>query len=53
MKKIEEKLNVEKKYLFGYKRSEALISLIRTPNNTFPVFWKTYQHNNIVPFSRD
>ena len=52
MKKIEEILAVEKDNLFGYNKSEALISLIRTPNNTFPVFWKKYQKNKIVPFPR-
>jgi hypothetical protein len=29
-------------YSFGYKRSEALITLIRTPDNTFPFFWMRY-----------
>lgn len=39
MESIEKKLNVDEKWQFGYKKSEALISLIRTPNNTFPIFW--------------
>lgn len=26
-------------YNFGYRRSEALVSMVRTPDNTFPVFW--------------
>lgn len=26
-------------YCFGYKASEALVALIRTPNNTFPIYW--------------
>lgn len=26
-------------YKFGYKSSEALVSMIRTPNNTFPLYW--------------
>ena len=29
----------ENKYQFGYKSSEALVSLTRTPNNTFPLYW--------------
>ena len=53
MTRIENKLNVADKDRFGYNQSEALISLIRTPNNTFPVFWKTYGKNKIVPFPRD
>jgi hypothetical protein len=39
MTKIEEKLRIEEKYRHGYMRSEALVSMIRTPDNTFPVFW--------------
>jgi hypothetical protein len=30
-------------FSFGYKRSEALITLIRTPDNTFPFFWMKYK----------
>lgn len=30
-------------YSFGYNGSEALISLVRTPDNTFPIFWKQYR----------
>jgi hypothetical protein len=39
MRGIETKLKVSEKYMLGYKQSEALVSMIRTPNNTFPVFW--------------
>lgn len=39
MAQIETKINVPHSYKLGYKKSEALISLIRTPNNTLPVFW--------------
>lgn len=53
MTHIEDKLKVAAKDRFGYNQSEALISLIRTPNNTFPVFWKSYGKNKIVPFPRD
>lgn len=30
-------------YSFGYKKSEALITLMRTPDNTFPFFWMKYK----------
>ncbi|UBM61321.1 hypothetical protein LA303_07775 [Candidatus Sulfidibacterium hydrothermale] len=40
MQKIENKIPKVSKYRFGYEKSEALISLMKTPNNTFPVFWK-------------
>lgn len=53
MNEIEKKLKVEGKYKFGYNRSEALVSLTRTPNNTFPVFWKKQGKQRIVPFPRD
>lgn len=39
MREIEKQLNVQERYSFGYGSSEALVSLARTPNNTFPVFW--------------
>ncbi len=53
MKKIEKALKVEKDYQFGYNKTEALISLIRTPNNTFPVFWKLQDSCGYAPFPRD
>jgi len=40
---------------FGYKASEALMTMIRTPNNTFPIFWKQHTVGNDTfqaPFSR-
>lgn len=40
MKRIENKIPKVSKYRMGYEKSEALITLIRTPNNTFPIFWK-------------
>jgi uracil phosphoribosyltransferase len=39
MELIEDKLKVEDYNKFGYKGSEALITMIRTPNNTFPIYW--------------
>ena len=52
MTEIEKKLNVEKRFAFGYNKSEALISLIKAPNNTFPVFWFTTQKHEFAPFLR-
>lgn len=40
MRKIENKIPKVAKYRLGYEKSEALITLMRTPNNTFPIFWK-------------
>lgn len=39
MDKIEAMAKVSKNMKYGYEKSEGLISLIRTPNNTFPIFW--------------
>jgi hypothetical protein len=50
-----EKLIPSKKFNFGYGKSEALITLYRTPNNTFPIFWHSYIINGEkfrAPFSR-
>lgn len=48
LKKIEDALKIEDKYRFGYERSAALISLLRTPNNTLPMFY----HGTYAPFPR-
>lgn len=39
MQSIEEKIRIDKKYCCGYGASEALVTMQRTPNNTFPLFW--------------
>ena len=54
MKEIE-KLIPGNHFNFGYNGSEALITLMRTPDNTFPIFWKEHKKNNKefeAPFSR-
>ncbi|MGE8533008.1 MAG: hypothetical protein ACN6OJ_00310 [Chryseobacterium sp.] len=55
MKLIERKLKFNSKFSLGYEESEALLSLIKTPNNTFPIFWHEYYDHNLVkkaPFPR-
>lgn len=53
MKKIESKINVKDKDRFGYAASEALVRMIRTPNNTFPIYWLWNKKNNrFAPFRR-
>lgn len=53
MKSIEESICVEDKFKFGYNASEALVRMIRTPNNTFPVYWYHKKSINIfAPFPR-
>lgn len=60
--KIQIMLEIEKMipggshFSFGYNQSEALITLLRTPDNTFPIFWKQYKKGSVkfeAPFSRE
>jgi len=42
MNGIEKKIpHLKPDYKFGYKQSEALVSMERCPNNTFPIYWLT------------
>ena len=58
MGEIEDIINVKdgNKYRFGYKKSEALVTMLKTPNNTFPIFWKPNGKKNeggiIAPFPK-
>jgi len=50
MKNIEKKLKgLRQEFSFGYKQSEALVSMQRIPNNTFPIYWID---KNISPYER-
>ena len=52
---IEAELDVGFDYRRGYKRSEALVSMLRTPDNTFPMYWCKKRVNDRVwsaPFPR-
>lgn len=49
MQEIECAINISPKYQFGYSHSEALVKMIRTPNNTFPIYW--YKKGNINAFA--
>ena len=52
MKHIEKNLNIPDEYSFGYEKSETLVTMIRTPNNTFPVFWYNKENESNAPFPR-
>jgi uracil phosphoribosyltransferase len=55
MNGLEGKIPKIRRYKSGYEKSEALITLMRTPNNTFPIFWKGINHKGIElkpPFPR-
>lgn len=52
MNNIEKTIRVTDKYKFGYKGSEALVKMMRTPNNTFPIYWLRNKKNKFAPFPR-
>ena len=52
MTDIENKMSVKEKYRFGYNGSEALVTMCRTPNNTFPLFWEESGNMATAPFPR-
>lgn len=52
MKQIEKTIKVKKGYEFGYGSSEALVRMMRTPNNTFPIYWFRNKKNKFAPFPR-
>lgn len=50
MDEIESRIpNFNNTYHYGYYKSEALVSMIRCPNNTFPIYWYI---PNISPYER-
>lgn len=36
----------------GYASTESLVAMIKTPNNTFPVYWCECKENSHAPFVR-
>lgn len=51
MVKISKDYINNKEYYLGYGNSEALVTMNRTPNNTFPFYWKDSK-TSFAPFSR-
>ena len=49
---LEARIGVGRNYKRGYRGSEALLSLKRTPNNTLPAFWMTKEGAWPAPFNR-
>jgi hypothetical protein len=43
MLRLERLIPAGSSYSFGYKATEALITVARTPDNTFPIFWKKHK----------
>lgn len=53
MQSIEKEIGVDDEFKFGYGASESLVRMIRTPNNTFPVYWfRNKEKNKFAPFPR-
>lgn len=53
MLEIEQKMKVDKEFGLGYGASESLVKMVRTPNNTFPIYWFTKSKSiPKVPFPR-
>lgn len=55
MKNISKRIKVKKELYLGYKESEGLVSMIKTPNNTFPFYWYEGKRDGklcVAPFAR-
>ncbi len=52
MKSIGKCIHANKKYYLGYNDSESLVAMIKTPNNTFPVYWHEQENKTLAPFVR-
>lgn len=51
MKSISKSIKVNKKMYLGYAETESLVAMIKTPNNTFPVYWYENEKSK-APFVR-
>lgn len=55
MKNISKQIKAKKELYLGYKESEGLVSMIKTPNNTFPFYWHEGKRDGklcVAPFAR-
>ncbi len=52
MRAIEAKIQVREDCTFGYSHTESLVKMMRTPNNTFPIYWLKNNKNKNPPFPR-
>lgn len=52
MIKISTRLHAPKGMHLGYANTESLVAMIKTPNNTFPVYWYKHKKNSYAPFVR-
>ncbi len=55
MKNVSKRIKAKKELYLGYKESEGLVSMIKTPNNTFPFYWHEGKRDGklcVAPFAR-
>lgn len=55
MKNVGKRIKAKKELYLGYKESEGLVSMIKTPNNTFPFYWHEGKRDGklcVAPFAR-
>lgn len=52
MVNISKHLHAPKGMHLGYASTESLVAMIKTPNNTFPVYWCESKNNTYAPFVR-
>lgn len=52
LKQIEDTLGVDETFHFGFGKAANLITLIRTPNNSLPMFWFDNGRAHNAPFPR-
>lgn len=55
MKNVGKRIKAKKELYLGYKESEGLVSMIKTPNNTFPFYWHEVKRDGklcVAPFAR-
>ena len=52
MRNISRQIEGPRNMMLGYGNSEGLVSMIKTPNNTFPVYWYENKKYSSAPFVR-
>lgn len=52
MKRISKSIKADNNLYLGYNDCESLVSMLKTPNNTFPFYWCEKGKNTYAPFPR-
>lgn len=51
MKKMGKRIKANKDLYLGYKDTESLVTMIKTPNNTFPIYWHECKKNKKITYA--